>query len=254
MGILNIIKKIFANSPETEKKAPELHYIGIVEAICPYCGVELEKKPSRKIKCPDCGNFIFVRTSPLDMSKILITEDEIEKIEEQWAIYNNTHEEFLEQKKRFENERDILGIKFGRTPSENDVKWSLLNNELLLNAQNGNWGFYRNTKFAMAKILAKEERHKDALLMYLEVYYLDLNGPNNTGGLKYYKMSPFSTDLAVLAPGVVKLVIKLIKLLNLDELEVKKLFYRISNRLGDSLKLPVVPKKAWTDLSNEIFN
>lgn len=252
MGLINVIKKILIDSSETEKKPPELQKIGIEEAVCPYCGVELKKKPTRKKKCPDCNNYIFVRTSPLDKSKILITEDEIDLIEEQWAIYNGTYDDYLDQKKKFECDREKLTKKFGSTASENDVKWSLLNEELLSNVKNGDWGLYRNTKFALAKILVKEERYKDALLLYLEICYLDLNGPNNTGGMKDSHFPPFSIDMAFLAPGIVKKTSKMIKVLNLDKTEVENLFFRISNKLEKNLKLPVSPKKVWVRISNEL--
>lgn len=32
---------------------------------CPYCGGKLEKIPTRKTKCPECGNYIFVRQGKL---------------------------------------------------------------------------------------------------------------------------------------------------------------------------------------------
>ena len=252
MGLINVIKTIFTGSLETEKKQPGLQKIGIAEAVCPYCGVELEKKPTRKKKCPDCNNYIFVRTSPLDKSKILITEDEIDLIEEQWAIYNGTYDDYLSQKKKFEYEREKLTKKFGSKASENDIKWSLLNEELLSNAKNGDWGFYRNTKFALTNILVKEERYIDALLGYIEICYIDLNGPNKTGRMKDSHFPPFSTDRAFLAPGIVKKIAKMIKVLNLDKTEVEILFFKISNKLVKSIKLPLSPKKAWARISDEL--
>ena len=32
---------------------------------CPYCGGKLEKKPTRKKKCPHCSEFIMVRKGEL---------------------------------------------------------------------------------------------------------------------------------------------------------------------------------------------
>jgi len=98
--------------------------VGNIEAVCPYCNHALDKKPGRKKKCPNCEKFIYVRTSPKTGEKILITESEREIIEEQWSIINGTHSEFQKNKKTIENERALLKKKFGRDPSENDVKWS----------------------------------------------------------------------------------------------------------------------------------
>jgi hypothetical protein len=63
-----------------------LKEIGFVDAICPYCSSALEKKPSRKKKCPDCGNFIYVRTRPIDRERVLVTEEQTAEIDRQWEI------------------------------------------------------------------------------------------------------------------------------------------------------------------------
>jgi SPP1 gp7 family putative phage head morphogenesis protein len=68
------------------KEPSQLTAIGNVDAICPYCGKLLEKMPGRKKKCPHCGNFIHVRTRPLDNQKVLVTEKQMEAINEQWGI------------------------------------------------------------------------------------------------------------------------------------------------------------------------
>ena len=76
--------------------------VGIVDAVCPYCNTELIKKPGRKKKCPQCGNFIYVRTSPKTNEKILVTDSQRDIIEEQWCIVNGTHAEFKQNKKKIE--------------------------------------------------------------------------------------------------------------------------------------------------------
>ena len=64
----------------------QLTAIGNLDAVCPYCGNQLAKKPGRKAKCPHCANFIHVRTRPLDNQKVLVTEQQMEAINEQWGI------------------------------------------------------------------------------------------------------------------------------------------------------------------------
>ncbi len=66
-------------------ESSQLTAIGNIEAICPYCGNRLDRKPGRKKKCPHCDNFIHVRTRPLDNQKVLVTEKQMEAINEQWA-------------------------------------------------------------------------------------------------------------------------------------------------------------------------
>jgi len=63
-----------------------LKEIGFVDAVCPYCSSALEKKPGRKKKCPDCANFIYVRTRPIDGERVLVTEAQAAEIERQWEI------------------------------------------------------------------------------------------------------------------------------------------------------------------------
>lgn len=41
---------------------------------CPYCRRKLEKKPTRKTKCPHCGEPIYVRAGDL------LREDELEQV------------------------------------------------------------------------------------------------------------------------------------------------------------------------------
>jgi len=254
MGLLNILKSVFSKS-EGDFKTIEKEFdrIGITESVCPYCGVVLDKKPSRKKKCPDCENYIFVRTSPIDRSKILIKEDEIDIIEEQWSIVNGVHDEYIKEKEKVENERQNLETKFGKPPSENDVNWALLNNDLLKNVRNGDWGLYRNNKHSMAEILRKENKLQEALEIYLEVCYLDLNGPNNIGGMKDYAFEPFSLEDALLAPGILKRAKVITNKLSLNPEEIKEVFTKIAYKIEKKMKLPLSPKLAWKKLENEML-
>ena len=74
--------------------------LGLTDAVCPYCETRLQKKPVRKKKCPACGNVIFVRTRPQDKARILVREDQLLAVEEQWSIVNGTHQQFLANQRR----------------------------------------------------------------------------------------------------------------------------------------------------------
>jgi SPP1 gp7 family putative phage head morphogenesis protein len=76
---------IVSATPPSEEPS-QFTAVGNIDAICPYCGNRLEKKPGRKKKCPHCGNFIHVRTRPLDNKKVFVTEKQMEAINEQWGI------------------------------------------------------------------------------------------------------------------------------------------------------------------------
>ena len=227
--------------------------VGIVDAVCPYCNAELIKKPGRKKKCPQCGNFIFVRTSPKTNEKILVTDSQRDIIEEQWCIVNGTHAEFKQNKKKIDDEKQALKKKFGREPTENDVKWSLLSKQVKADADDGNWDLYRNSKFAMAEVLSAESRVKQALSTYLEVTYLDINGPCNTSGYSSKEFPAFQTTHAMIAPGVITRATKLIKKMDLSEVETKGVFSEIAEINYKNLNLPVKPETAWKEIKKEIF-
>lgn len=240
MGLLNSIKQAISG-----KKFED---VGNIEPICPNCGKALENKPSRKKKCPECGNFMFVRTRPSDNKKVLVTEAQAEVIEEQWSIVNSTHDSYLKEKKAFENERASQAKRFGCAPSENDVKWALLNKELTSHALKGNWGHYRNAKLQMADILRKEKKQKSALYFYLDVFYLDLNGPNNMGGAspEMLKKFPFfRPSEAMIAPGIIKGILNIIKQLGLNINEAEILFKDMVKEQYSFIELPISAEKAW---------
>ena len=62
----------------------ELKEIGVAIPKCPYCNIELANFPLRKTKCINCGNDIYVKKRPLDGKKVLIKEDELQLIKEEW--------------------------------------------------------------------------------------------------------------------------------------------------------------------------
>ncbi|MDP3478202.1 MAG: hypothetical protein Q8R88_00420 [Desulfoprunum sp.] len=254
MSLISAIKNIFS-AKRASDSSPHAD-IGNTEPICPYCDAAIDKMPGRKKKCPSCGEFIYVRTRPSDKKKILIREDQISAVEEQWAIANGTHEQFLAIREAYEKEKDVLRNKFGSDPSENDIRWSILNKELLKHAQKFQWGFYRNARLAMGDILKKESKDLEALDTYMEVCYLDVNGPNNCCTrdpeiLRDYP--PFDPKMAFVAPGVIGYIDNIIGNYRLTQEQVEQRFIKVAERIHKSLKLPVVPERAWKILKKEIY-
>src|SRR5438067_1135907 len=98
---------------------------------CPYCHGKLKKVPGSKTKCPTCGRFMYVRTDPETKARRVVTAAEASKIDELWAVVAGTAEQLQEGKAEFENERRILKLRFGKEPSESDVTWGVLNNQLI---------------------------------------------------------------------------------------------------------------------------
>jgi hypothetical protein len=58
--------------------------VKVDEQSCPYCGVVFEKPPQRGRKYHNCGKQFYVRTSPFDGERYIITEDEAKRFEEEW--------------------------------------------------------------------------------------------------------------------------------------------------------------------------
>lgn len=253
MGIFDFFVKL---SPETENR-PQIKDERKPE--CPYCHKTLEKIPGKKTQCPHCGEFMFVRTRPKDNARVVVTKQEADKIEEEWSIVSGTHDYFIAEKEKFEKERESLKNRFGKEPLENDVKWGLLNKELIEHAQNMDWGLYRNARFNMAEILRKEMNLKQALIAYLEVCFIDLNGPNNAGHIKdnpelLKEFPPFDpNNFAFVAPGVIDIIKRIMKKLNFDKNSVKSSYLEHNFRVEKSLRLPLSAENSWKSLEKEIF-
>lgn len=231
------------------------------KAECPNCHKKLSKIPGAKTKCPHCGDFMYLRTKTNNV-RVVVTKDEADKIDEMWRIENGTQEEYLIEQKRFNDRKDLLRKRFGdKKPPENDVRWSLLNEELLENAKSEQWGLYRNVRFQMAEILNKENKLKDALHMYLEVCYLDLNAATNMpidekGNVihdpEYFK--PFDSEQKSLVPGIIERIKKIIKKLNLEKQEVRKIYLILANVQQRSTRASLSPADTFIELENEIWS
>lgn len=234
--------------------------IGNVDAVCPHCNQPLDKKPGRKKQCPHCGQLMFVRTRPSDEKQVLVTEAQAEQIAEQWSIVNGTHEFYLAKKKDFADEKEKLRIRFGSEPSERDVRWNQLNRELIEHARQRDWGLFRNAKYEMAEILRKEEKLLDAFGFYLEVCYLDLNGPNNTGGVTDRELlrefPPWDPDdsAEALAYGVVSRAARIIQKTSLTPAEVEEVYRKRASALHTSLRLPLSPTGTWPLVREALFD
>ena len=124
----------------------------------------------------------------------------------------------------------------------NDIAWANLNKESIRHASEGNFGLYRNMRFEMAEFLAKEKRYKDALEMYLEVCYLDLNGPNNS---TKFGNPAFDATMGFLAPGVIKRILISAKRINFTIAQIQNLFINRNIRIYKAMKLPLTPEYCW---------
>lgn len=59
---------------------------------CPSCGGALLKMPQRKTKCKHCGEFMYVRSSPVESRKSLVTQRQADAIDAAWTVRAEEYE------------------------------------------------------------------------------------------------------------------------------------------------------------------
>ena len=214
----------------------KLDLIGNADPVCPQCSSRFEKMPAKKKKCPHCGNFVYVRTRPFDRKKVLLSKEQVDQIESLWMMINDTLR------------LHPLGT--------HDTFWSQCNQELLQHAQNSDWGLFRNTRLNMAQLLTGERRYREALTTFIEVSYLDANGPNNLGGITdptiIRQFPPFNPKDAFQAPGIVSLISTLAKWLDLGATDLEQDYVKVADAMHKRMKLPVSPVDGWHDFQIEL--
>jgi hypothetical protein len=254
MRLLNFLrpqKSVFKLEITMPTVLEQVETIDNRKAECPTCYKKLAKIPGAKTKCHHCGEYMYVRTQ-VNHTRVVVTKAQAEEIEKQWMIAKGTYDSYLAEKASFAAEKEEIATKLGRQPSDNDVRWRRLNRELMSHAKRGDWGLYRNARFSMAEILLSEKRLEAALYTYLEVCYLDLNGPRNMGGItdKYIinEFPPFNQKFASLAGGVTSRIVNIMKHLDVTLSDIKPKFLEQNDNTGKTLKLPLSAGKAWSSL------
>jgi len=233
-----------------ESSKTNLTEIGNIDSICPYCSVGITKKPLRKSKCKNCGQYIYVRTRPIDRQRVLVTLNQASEIDVQWTNSPRSYIYDHIEPKEIEIAKNEYFKKKGVELSDTDAKWYFLNRKLLEHSKNADWGLYRNTRLSMGSVLEHDHRNiEKALHTYLEVCYIDINGPRNLGGLSdpelLEKFPPFSSEESFLAPSVVTKISELSGMLHLKYNDIKTIFMEVSGTLFRNLKLPITPIQAW---------
>jgi hypothetical protein len=254
MGFFGLISSKNLNEPLRSGK-----FLDERKAECPNCHGMLKKVPGAKTKCPLCGNFIYVRTRT-DNVRVVVTKEDADKIDEVWRIENGIQGDYLAEQERFSSKREELRKRFGdKEPSENDIQWNLLNEDLLENVKKEQWGLYRNTRLQMAKILSKENRLKDALGIYLDICYLDLNGVTNmpldeNGNVVYSEyLKPFNSEFKFLAPGIIEIIKKVVQKLGIEREEIREMYLNSAEVQKKSTQAPLNPIDTLSELEGELF-
>ncbi len=230
--------------------------LGNSSPICPHCGGALLRIPTNKGKCAACHKDVYARKRPSDNASVFVTREQAEMLEEQWAMVKGHYYELQRDKQRRAQIKGLLAEKFGRAPSETDVEWKLLNENLLTAAREQDWPRYRDTRHAMAQLLSREKKHEHALVTFLEVCYLDINGPINVKDNRWRGVSepigPWTPKFGHLNSRVVE---RLAKIAHVENFALENMHAQFMKRAGDvkqALHLPVPLGSAWEKLSNAL--
>jgi hypothetical protein len=160
----------------------------------------------------------------------------------------------------FEVTKAVLSKNFAAkghgAPSEDDVIWGVLTRKAMEYAKEKNFGLYANMCLSKGDELRRRKLYKKALVQYLMVCALDLNGAENRSGistelLKEYP--PFNPSTAILAPVTIKHAKDMATRLNMSSDQVKDLYIKSYPKLG----MPLPPGKSWVPLAmalNEEIN
>lgn len=118
-----------SNPPSSVLMAPE------TKPECPGCHGGLKKIPSRRTKCPHCGQFIYVKRRPDENTKKLVTKQEAQRIDVLWSqLYEKQAIEGMSATYGHNNVSKVLEEltqRFGKPPSANDLEWGLLNRQII---------------------------------------------------------------------------------------------------------------------------
>lgn len=208
---------------KTSRREP----IDLRRAECPYCHGSLKKVPAAKTKCPYCGCFMFVRTRPDDFSRVVVTSAQADQIEADYRILTGAREpdfRYITTESEVQTEKRRLKESFRSTrtsePSDDEVKWTLLNQKAVKHASDLDFGLSRNVYMTMAEFLVRRWRLREALGLYVYVCICDLNGAQNLGGLRsgvLTQPSAFDPNQADVAPVVLDQITRIAKYLRFDK-------------------------------------
>lgn len=226
---------------------------------CPYCNKILKKMPKAKKKCPECGQTIYIKSLPTDRTKRLVREDQVSEIEEQWAQYYRTKkiQEYMKMnnipQSRYDQIHENLKIKHGAEPSEKDIIIELIDLSSWEHANNLDMGLFRNDILHKGQMFKSFGDKSGALAMFLEVCYLDANGPNNCGGIKSHQTflkehPPFNPNEewnTTLAPGIVMEIKNLFNDLDLSMDALKSRYIAHNTVIKNALNIPLAPNMTW---------
>lgn len=222
-----------------------------IEPLCPYCRAAVPKIPKYKAICDRCGQTYFVRTRPGESHPALVTLRQAAALDENRAVQPAWTRSAVAAEPV--SDRPINWVWAYSTAEK---QWHQLRRSLTLHERDGNWLLYRNARFEMAEIRRRQGRHKEAVDVYLEVWYLDLNGPHDCWGVigarRVYESSPFQPNDGMTTPVVARWVNRLGIRMDVEKAYIERLFGEIALKAYRTLNLPVTPREAWAVIQREL--
>ncbi len=219
--------------------------------ICPYCRARVAKVPKYKAICNRCGQTYYVRARPGESHPALVTARQAAAVDENRATQPRWKQ--LPTPAEAAEERSFNWF-WAHSTAES--QWRQQKRMLALHAREGNWLLYRNTRFDMAEVRRRQVRLREALDIYLEVWYLDLNGPQDSWGVvesrRLYETTAFQPSRGLTTPVVARWTNRLGVRLDVDRQGMERLFGEIATRLYRTLELPLTPREAWRALEPEL--
>jgi hypothetical protein len=235
--------------------------IGRLDGACPNCVRDLPAWPTRSGPCPHCGREIFVRSRPLDRERVLVAEADLPRLEFEWELYRERGGDQplrpLLSERAMDVERRALRIRFGRDPSEAEVAATLITRHALTHMRMLELGSFRDLSLAKAALADQLGNTKEALAGYLGACFLDLNGahdpPRNAPGRIVAQATGFDAARAFLAHPVLKRLIQLLAVLDVDEDTLRDTFIGFCERYYQPFRAPSRPAETWPRLAEMLF-
>lgn len=144
------------------------------QPVCPHCSTPLTKAPQRKTSCKCCGQDIYVRTHPVDRSKVLTTQQGASEIDTMWLAQRRERVLLDQYGAGLDAERTLLTMQHGTSPNDREVLWILMLKERQKHSGSKQWGLYRNVTLDLADLLALDGKHSDAVSQLIDVCCIDI--------------------------------------------------------------------------------
>jgi len=131
---------------------------------------------------------------------------------------------------------------------------------MIKNARAHNWGLYRCDRLEVAMLHKQRKEYFNALLVFLEVFYLDINGPQNVGHMfdpeldKGKKPKEWDPKHTFIAPAVIYYCQLMMKRTKTPIERVKDIVEKSMLSHFEFYNLPVSPEAAWPEIEKYLLN